>query len=108
MLIATATDSIPTFFAPDIILCVAVAPIDAVKLDPMLVFVPVTLIVVVGIMPLDPNVLAIMELVVMIGVLTRNQLAATGVPKPASSANVVRLNPIRLTTEAVKLLKNEM
>ena len=107
MLIATATDSIPTFFAPDIILCVAVAPIDAVKLDPMLVFVPVTLIVIVGIMPLDPNVLVIMELVI-IGVLTRNQLAATGVPKPASSANVVRLNPIRLTTEAVKLLKNEM
>jgi hypothetical protein len=46
--------------------------------------------------------------VVVFGVLTKNQSAATGSPNPTSATKLVRLNPIRLnglSGEAVKLTK---
>ena len=50
----------------------------------------------------------VLELVAAFGVLTKNQSAATGASNPVSSTNLVRLNPMRLKTDAVKLLKNGM
>ena len=50
----------------------------------------------------------VLELVAAFGVLTKNQSAAIGAPNPVSSTNLVRLNPMRLKIDAVKLLKNGM
>ena len=57
---------------------------------------------------LDGTVLevSVVESVVVFGALTKNQLAATGVPDPVPATKLVRLKPTRLSMEAVKLLKN--
>lgn len=71
------------------------------------VFVSITLVVAVAdIAVLEANVVATVEVTVVFGVVTKNQSAATGAPKPVSATNFVRLKPTRLYTEAVRLLKN--
>jgi hypothetical protein len=60
---------------------------------------------------LDVELVVIVEFSVEFGVLTRNQLAAIGAPKPVLATKFVRLKPTRLSTEdpgVVKLLNKGM
>ncbi len=96
--------SVPSIVAPDM-LCVAEGLADIEDVDPELS--PVGVTVALGILLDDPVVLELgsAEFVVVFGVLTKNQSAAIGAPKPVSATKLVRLKPTRLNTEAVKLLK---
>jgi hypothetical protein len=106
----TTIDSTSMTIAPELF-CVVEGLEGVDEEDPALapVFVPITLIVAVAdIAALEAEVAATVELTVVFGVVTRNQSAATGAPKPVSATNFVRLKPTRLNTEVVKLLKKRI
>jgi len=107
MQIAITIDSTCMIVVPDLL--GVVEGLEGVgEEDPALatVFVSITLIVVVANVPvLEADVVAAAELIVVFGVVTRNQSAATGAPKPVSATKFVRLKPTRLNTELVRLLK---
>ena len=104
MLTATLIHSTPVIITPEL-LCVAEGFEDMDKVD--LVAVLVFTVVVADVLGPDVELVVVVEFSVVFGVLTRNQSAATGAPKPVSATKFVRLKPTRSSTEdpgAVKLL----
>ena len=95
--------------APELF-CVAEGLEDVNEADPVppALFVFIALIVVADTVALGIDLVTTVELTPVFCVLTKNQSAATGAPKPASATKFVRLKPTRLSTEVVKLLKKGM
>jgi hypothetical protein len=92
--------------APEVV-CIAkeLAEFDGATVEAGLIVVLVGVTVGIIVDEATPTVLLRLELDVVLGLLTKNQSAATGAPNPVSSENCVRLKPTRLNTLAVKLLK---